>query len=113
MRFFIYLKSQKYYICRGYFEGTTGPYVQYTYALIKVLVGYEAAIWVAAERYEPSIIARYVISVATAFNKFYHDCPILQAEKEQKKARLALVDITQRVIKEACSLLGMECPEKM
>lgn len=144
------------------FEGTTGPYVQYTYAraksilrkseeekkqsreeetgstakeqwtdgkkknleynlltedasyaLVKTLAGYEDAVLGAAERYEPSVVARYIVSVASAFNKFYHECPILSAEKEEKQARLVLVDAVQKVLKEACGLLGMECPEEM
>lgn len=125
------------------FDGTTGPYAQYTYAraksvlrkackmveigevdymaltddvsynLIKVLVSYEDAIINAAEKNEPSIVARYVITLATAFNKFYHDCTILQAEEKEKKARLFLTDLVQKVLCEACGLLGMECPEEM
>lgn len=125
------------------FDGTTGPYVQYTYAraksvlrkackmveigevdymaltddvsynLIKVLVSYEDAVINAAEKNEPSIVARYVITLATAFNKFYHDCTILQAEEKEKKARLFLTDLVQKVLCEACGLLGMECPEEM
>lgn len=125
------------------FDGTTGPYAQYTYAraksvlrkygkaveadeidyaaltddvsynLVKVLAGYEDAVMNAAEKYEPSIVARYVIALATAFNKFYHDCTILQAEEKEKKARLILTDFVQKILREACSLLGMECPEEM
>lgn len=125
------------------FDGTTGPYAQYTYAraksvlrkygkpvevkeidyavlsadvsfnLIKVLEAYEDAVINAAEKYEPSIVARYVISLATAFNKFYHDCSILQAGEKEKMVRLLLVDIVQKVLCEACGLLGMECPEEM
>jgi len=60
-----------------------------------------------------SIVARYVISLATAFNKFYHDCSILQADEKGKMARLFLVDIVQKVLCEACGLLGMECPEEI
>lgn len=126
------------------FEGTTGPYVQYTYAraksvlrkygkainadcidfgaltddvtfeLIKTIVGYEDAIKTAAERYEPSVIARFIIGVATSFNKFYHECPILNEENEKvKKARLQVVDLVQKVINDACGLLGMQCPQEM
>lgn len=125
------------------FEGTTGPYVQYTYAraksilrkygetvekckpdfdlltddasfhLLKVLGGYQDAIVSAAEKYEPSVIARYTISLATAFNKFYHECPILQAEEKVKQTRICLVNFVQLVLKDACGLLGMECPEEM
>lgn len=125
------------------FEGTSGPYAQYTYAraksvlrkygktievneidyavladdvsfnLVKVLAGYEDALISAAEKNEPSIVARYVIALATAFNKFYHDCTILQAEEKEKKARLLLTDFVQKILHEACGLLGMECPEEM
>ena len=78
-----------------------------------MLSGYEEAIFNAAEKYEPSIVARYVIALATAFNKFYHDCVILQAEEKVKIARLLLTDLVQEVLCEACGLLGMECPEEM
>ena len=125
------------------FDGTTGPYAQYTYAraksvlrkagktvevgevdyaaltddvtynLVKVLAGYEDAVINAADKNEPSVVARYVISLASAFNKFYHDCTILQAEEKEKKARLLLTDMVQKILCEACGLLGMECPEEM
>ena len=140
------------------FDGTTGPYVQYTcaraksvlrkgnfcsdaaeianttavtaedtlaeincsvltddcsYALIKTLVGYNDAVKAAAERYEPSVIARYLVSVAATFNKFYHECSILHAAEHEKKARLALTDLVQKVLTDGCGLLGIECPEEM
>ena len=125
------------------FEGSTGSYVQYTYAraksilrkcpqdkisgdinyslltedssyeLVKALSEYRSAVTEAAERYEPCMIARFLIKVSSRFNKFYHDCSILQADPKVKKARLALVDLTQNVLRDACSLLGMECPEEM
>lgn len=125
------------------FEGTTGPYAQYTYAraksilrkcekvlgeenidyavltddvtytLLKTLQGYEEAVLNAAEKYEPSVVARYIISLATAFNRFYHECPILQAGEETKKARLFVTNLVQVVLKDACGLLGLDCPEEM
>lgn len=84
-----------------------------SYDLLKALGEYHSAIVEAAERYEPCMIARFLIKVSSCFNKFYHDCSILQAEPQLKTARLALVDITQKVIRDACSLLGIECPEEM
>lgn len=125
------------------FEGTTGPYVQYTYAraksvlrkfggtvataginyrvladdaafsLIKILTGYEDAVISASRKYEPSVIARYLIALTSAFNHFYHECPILHAEEEEKNARIVLVDMVQEIISDACSLLGIKCPEEM
>ena len=59
--------------------------------MIKVLEAYEDAVINAAEKYEPSIVARYVISLATAFNKFYHDCSILQAGEKEKKETLSML----------------------
>ncbi len=126
------------------FDGTTGPYVQYTYAraksvlrkygkelqctltdcqaltddisfaLIKTIGGYENAVNVAAESYEPSIVARYLISLCTDFNKFYQRCPILKEENvKTKEARLYLVYVTSQIVFECCGLLGIECPEEM
>lgn len=125
------------------FDGNTAPYVQYTYAraksvlrrygrdvkldaincgvltdsaaynLVKQLGGYEDAIKSAAEKYEPSIVARYVMALAVAYNKFYHDCAILKAEETVKQSRLALTELTQRVLCDGCGLLGVECPEEM
>ena len=130
------------------FEGTTGPYVQYAYvraksilrksgsiakttdidyhmladdaafSLIKILSGYEDAVVSAARNYEPSAVARYLITLTAAFNHFYHICPILHSEaaekrEAEKRARILLVDIVQDVIADACALLGMKCPEEM
>lgn len=125
------------------FDGNTGPYVQYTYVrgksvlrkygkpinfdkvdfkaltdegayqLIKALNGYEEAVNAAAEKYEPSVLARYVTSLAVAFNKFYQECSILKEEETVKQARLALTELVQAVLQDGCGLLGMECPEEM
>ena len=92
------------------FEGATGPYVQYTYARAKSILRKSKE---DVSKYEPSVVARYIISLATAFNKFYHECPILQADVDTKMARLYVVNLVQLVIKDACSLLGMKCPEEM
>ena len=67
-----------------------------TFELIKTLEGYEKAITTAAERYEPSIIARYLINVSTAFNKLYQECKILKEENENiKNSRLYLISVVQ------------------
>ena len=67
----------------------------------------------AAEKYEPFMIARFAVSVAQHFNKFYHDCQINVEDENVKMARLKVVDVTMRVIKSALDLLGIECPEQM
>ena len=125
------------------FEGATGPYIQYTYAraksilrknpdyvaglnidfsplkeeasyqLVRKLSDYPKAILDAAELYESSIIARYAIGLAQEFNKFYHKCSIINSENEIKLARLCLVYATQKIMKEAMELLGIQCSEEM
>lgn len=122
------------------FDGETGPYVQYTYAraksilrkndtyndadlsvltgteefeLSKTLASFASAVNKAMEKYEPSVITRYVLQVAKDFNKFYNNCPINSAETSVKKARLQLVDATTVVIKNALALLGIETVEEM
>jgi len=122
------------------FDGETGPYVQYTYAraksilrkndtyndadlsvltgteefeLSKTLASFASAVNQAMEKYEPSVITRYVLQVAKDFNKFYNNCPINSAETSVKKARLQLVDATTVVIKNALALLGIETVEEM
>lgn len=125
------------------FDGETGPYVQYTYArcasvirkagnvvipedidysiltdditmaLIKDIERFPAIVKDAAERYEPFMISRFAVSVAQHFNKFYHDCQINVEDENVKNARLKVVEITMRTIKDALDLLGIECPEQM
>lgn len=122
------------------FDGETGPYVQYTYAraksilrkndtghdadltvltgteefeLSKTLASFSNAVTLAMEKYEPSVITRYVLQVAKDFNKFYNNCPINSAETSVKNARLQLVEATTVVIKNALALLGIETVEEM
>lgn len=122
------------------FEGETGPYVQYTYAriqsilrkadftpneetpyslndtesweIIKLLQGFAANIERAAEKYDPSIIAKFAIQLAQSFNRYYAHTRILD-ESEERDSRLALCYATAVVLKESLRLLGVQAPEKM
>lgn len=122
------------------FEGETGPYVQYTYAriqsilrkaeftpneeasyalkdtesweIIKLLQNFATSIERAADKYDPSIIAKYAIQLAQAFNKYYAHTRILD-ENPERDSRLALCFATATVLKEALRLLGVQAPEKM
>ena len=68
----------------------------------------------AAEKYEPSLIARFAVDVAQKFNKFYFDCKILAAEDEKTKDfRLALTNATLQTLRNAFGLLGIGIPDKM
>ena len=122
------------------FDGSTGPYVQYTYArtcsilekadepdgspaklthetevgLCKVLSRFGEAVESAVADYEPSTVTRYILDVCTAFNRFYHDCPIISAESEDiKKSRIKLVRATNYVLASALPLICMKTPKKI
>ena len=66
------------------------------------------------DKLEPSIVTRYTIEVAKAFNKFYNAHSILNLEDEVLKAtRLKLVEASAQVIKNGLDLLGIDVVEKM
>lgn len=123
------------------FEGETGPYVQYTYAracsilrkanwqidhavkqsssswekewkVVSLLTEFTNAIKRAYEQFDPSQIAKYIVDLAQAFNKYYGEVKILEDGAEQQ-ARLALVYSVTIVLKEGLRLLGIEAPEEM
>lgn len=83
------------------------------FELVKVLDGFNKAVLDAIDKYEPSIVTRYVLDVAKAFNKFYNNIQISTSKDDEKLARLALVEATCQVIKNALNLLGIEVVESM
>lgn len=82
--------------------------------LIKILDKFDDVIKKSAIEYEPSILSRYLIEVATIFSRFYNECSVLSVEDiNLKNARCILVYATKIVIKNGLEILGIECPEKM
>lgn len=79
----------------------------------KMLAGYSDKIREAASRYEPSVVARYLVDLSQAFNKFYHDNVILADDENVRKARLAVVDAVRLVIRSGLDILGIKAPERM
>ncbi|HFI0213124.1 TPA: arginine--tRNA ligase [Streptococcus suis] len=122
------------------FEGETGPYVQYAYAriqsilrkanfvpsaendykladaesweIIKHIQNFSTVVERAGDKFDPSLIAKYAINLAQAFNKYYAHTRILD-ESPERDSRLALAYTTGVVLKEALRLLGVKAPEKM
>lgn len=83
-------------------------------SLIKELEKFPSVIYKAATEYEPSILTRYIIDIATLFSKFYNECQVLSCENEDLKlARCILSYTTGIVIKKGLYILGIECPDKM
>ena len=122
------------------FEGNTGPYVQYTYAracsvlsragdvtdapvqitteeeaaLVKTLCRFGERVCSAIADYEPSNITRFILDVAAAFNRFYHNCTILGAEDPAVRAsRVKLTEATKIVLGNAFDLICLSKTEKV
>ncbi|SMP37697.1 arginine--tRNA ligase [Anoxynatronum buryatiense] len=84
-----------------------------SYEVIRKIEQFSDSIADAKNKNEPSILTRHVIDLAQAFNRFYHDHPVLNAEPEQRNARLALVAAVKETLSTGLSLLGIQAPEKM
>ena len=82
--------------------------------VLKVLARFPEKVAQAVEEYEPCVIARFVIELCTAFNRFYKGCPILSAEDEGVKAfRIRLTAATGTVLSTALHLICLKTPEKI
>ena len=124
------------------FDGETGPYLQYSWvrlggilrkygeelpqtadlslltadeerSLITLLGDFPRQIRRAAEQYEPSIIATYLLDLAGTFNTFYQKHRVISDDKDLTAARLLLVSALRTVIRKGLDLLGIKCPERM
>ena len=84
-----------------------------TVDVIKAMAEFPKVIEEAANKYEPSFVARYVIHVAQAFNKFYHDNSILVEDENIRNARLAVAAAAKYTIESGLYLLGIHAPEQM
>ncbi|TAN32649.1 arginine--tRNA ligase [Patescibacteria group bacterium] len=67
----------------------------------------------AAEETDPSKIAHYLLGLAQSFNSFYGQCPVLPADEEMKKFRLAIIRAVKNVMEKGLRLLGIESVEEM
>ena len=120
-------------------EGETGPYVQYTNAraqsllkkgkfegrnedenlaavaewpVITELKFFPETIKRAIEKNDPSLIAKYVLNLSQAFNKYYGEVRILEDDAE-KNARLQMVHAVSVVLEEGLRMLGIKAPKEM
>jgi len=124
------------------FEGNAAPFIQYSHAracsiiskkqdeirnydaqllkhytelsLIKKLATFPIIVNEACEGYNPHIITNYLFDVASSFNQFYRDCPVLPEKYNKLRiARLALVDATRIILRNGLDLLGIVSPKEM
>ena len=123
------------------FDGNTGPYAQYTYArtcsilekagedgkamtdaalseleveLAKTISVFPERINAAISDYEPSVVTRYILDLCAAFNRFYHECSIVNCEDAAlRESRIALTRATNQVLRTALHLICLQSPEKI
>jgi arginyl-tRNA synthetase len=81
--------------------------------LIKLQRRFPEVIEVAAEKFEPQILADYLYDVATAFHTFYHDCRIIGSPEPILSTRLKLAKVTQRILRNGLAILGVSAPTRM
>ena len=123
--------------------GNTSPYLQYAYtrirsifrkldasdttsanqslklaapeemALAKHLLNFGLTLEAMAEEYRPNFLCVFLYDLAGKFTSFYENCPVLKADPETRQSRLALCDLTARVLKQGLDVLGIEVVEQM
>jgi arginyl-tRNA synthetase len=124
------------------FNGNTGPFIQYTYTriksvlrkaigidysqikngnlnekevnILKLIYEYNSVVTLAAESYNPALIANHIYELTREYNQFYHDYSILSAEGEDSRNfRLLLSEVCGNIIERGMFLLGIDVPERM
>lgn len=82
--------------------------------LVRLISEYPAVVKQAAATYSPALVANYIYELASAFNGFYHDHPILKEENAEARGfRLTLARTTGNILKKGLYLLGIDAPERM
>jgi len=123
------------------FQGNTAPYLQNAYVRIRSIFRRageqfspptEIALAAAEERtlalklcqfaeivptvlndFRPNVLANFLYELANAFHAFYEACPVLKSEEPARSSRLALCELTGRVLAKGLELLGIKTPERM
>src|SRR5579884_4162602 len=124
-------------------NGNTAPYLQYAYAricsifrkggvemrdagakkislnapaehaLAKHLLNFGLVLEAVIEEYRPNFLCNYLYELAELFARFYESCPVLKAEPAERASRLALCDLTAKVLRQGLEVLGIETLEQM
>jgi len=123
------------------FQGNTAPYLQNAYvrirsifrkldgefsapaalaladpaefALSKKLLQFGESVPQTLEDFRPNLLANYLYELANTFHGFYEACPVLKSEGATRESRLALCELTARVLQKGLGLLGIRVPERM
>ena len=82
-------------------------------ALARQLLNFGLVLEAAADDYRPNFLCNYLYDLAGRFTTFYENCPVLRSEAQQRASRLALCDLTARVLKQGLDVLGIDTLEQM
>ncbi len=123
-------------------QGDTAPYLQYSHVriqsifrkldapfdataaeitldsesevhLARLLARFGEILPATLDGFRPNLLANYLLELARAFHSFFEACPVLKSEEPLRSSRLALCELTARVLSQGLALLGIRCPEKM
>ena len=122
-------------------EGNTAPFLLYSYArcrslqrkggietpsveaapavepleraLVLTLLRFPEALEGALDNYRPNLLCEYLFGLATSFNRFYYELPVLKAGETDRKRRLSLVEATARVLGSGLEMLGIRPLDRM
>jgi arginyl-tRNA synthetase len=123
-------------------QGDTAPYLQYSHVrirsifrkldadfsakdakltlsspeeihLARLLARFGEVLPLVIEDHRPNLLANYLLELARAFHSFFEACPVLKSDEPVKSSRLALCELTSRVLEKGLGLLGIRCPERM
>ncbi len=123
-------------------QGDTAPYLQYSHVrirsifrklnadfsaesariilekpeeihLARLLARFGEVLPLVLEDFRPNLLANYLLELARAFHSYFEACPVLKSDEPTKSSRLALCDLTSRVLEKGLGLLGIRCPERM
>ena len=123
-------------------QGDTAPYLQYSHVrirsifrkldepfdaaasevllnqaeeihLVRLLVRFGEVLPTILDDFRPNLLANYLLELARAFHSFFEACPVLKAEAAVRNSRLALCELTSRVLRQGLNLLGIRVPERM
>jgi len=123
-------------------QGDTAPYLQYSHVrirsifrkleaefsakdakltltapeeihLARLLARFGEVLPLVLEDHRPNLLANYLLELARAFHSFFEACPVLKSDDSVKSSRLALCELSSRILEKGLGLLGIRCPERM
>ena len=81
--------------------------------LARLLARFGEVVPFVLEDHRPNLLANYLLELARAFHSYFEACPVLKSEEPVKSSRLALCELSSKVLEKGLGLLGIRCPERM